>query len=139
MRSAATRSHSVMPPHRDTSACRQSTAPGNAPPGRTQLVAELMPLFPAGPHLGQHQRDGVPGECAVGLRRIGGHRVGRRGHGFDRGIVHDALPERAPAASWSAARAATAMMVRAGLAAPWVGSTLPSVMYRFGTAKLRQD
>ena len=54
-------------------------------------------------------------------------------------MTHDALPERAPAASWSAARAATAMMVSAGLAAPWVGSTLPSVMYRFGTAKLRQD
>ena len=48
-------------------------------------------------------------------------------------------PSGPPAASWSAARAATAMMVRAGLAAPWVGSTLPSVMYRFGTAKLRQD
>ena len=28
----------------------------------------------------------------------------------------------------SAARAATAMMVRAGFALPWVGSTLPSVM-----------
>ncbi len=31
------------------------------------------------------------------------------------------------------------MMVRAGLALPWVGSTLPSVMYRLGTAKLRQS
>ena len=30
------------------------------------------------------------------------------------------------------------MMVSAGLALPWVGSTLPSVMYRLGTAKLRQ-
>jgi hypothetical protein len=32
------------------------------------------------------------------------------------------------AASWSAVRAVRAMMVRAGLALPWVGSTLPSVM-----------
>src|SRR2546429_5121033 len=40
---------------------------------------------------------------------------------------------------WSAARAARAMMVRAGLAEPWVGSTLPSVMYRFGTAKVRRS
>src|SRR6202040_2952810 len=47
-------------------------------------------------------------------------------------------PPRAPACSRPAARAATAMMVRAGLALPWVGSTLPSVMYRLGTAKLRQ-
>src|SRR6266699_2068911 len=47
-------------------------------------------------------------------------------------------PAREPEISWSAARAATAMMVRAGLALPWVGSTLPSVMYRLGTAKLRQ-
>ena len=31
------------------------------------------------------------------------------------------------------------MMVSAGLALPWVGSTLPSVMYRLGTAKLRQS
>jgi hypothetical protein len=54
-------------------------------------------------------------------------------------VSHDALPERAPAARWPAARAARAMMVSAGLAAPWVGSTLPSVMYRFGTAKLRQN
>ena len=30
------------------------------------------------------------------------------------------------------------MMVSAGLALPWVGSTLPSVMNRLGTAKLRQ-
>ena len=30
------------------------------------------------------------------------------------------------------------MMVRAGLALPWVGSTLPSAMTRSGTAKLRQ-
>ena len=37
-------------------------------------------------------------------------------------------PPRAPALSRSAARAATAMMVSAGLALPWVGSTLPSVM-----------
>src|SRR6185369_15588644 len=56
-----------------------------------------------------------------------------------REVAHDARPERAPPASWPAARAATAMMVSAGLAAPWVGSTLPSVMYRFGTAKLRQN
>lgn len=57
-----------------------------------------------------------------------GHGVNLGGHGLDRRIVHELPPDRAPAASWPAARAATAMMVRAGLAAPWVGSTLPSVM-----------
>ena len=36
------------------------------------------------------------------------------------------------------ARAATAMIVSAGLALPWVGSALPSVMYRLGTANVRQ-
>ena len=43
------------------------------------------------------------------------------------GLPHEG-PPRAPACSRPAARAATAMMVRAGLALPWVGSTLPSVM-----------
>ena len=40
-------------------------------------------------------------------------------------------------ASRSAARAASAMMVSAGLAAPWVGSTLPSTTNRLGTPKTR--
>lgn len=38
------------------------------------------------------------------------------------------VPRREVEMRRSATRAATAMMVSAGLALPWVGSTLPSVM-----------
>ena len=41
------------------------------------------------------------------------------------------------AASRSASREASAMIVSAGLAEPWVGITLPSAMNRFGTPQAR--
>ena len=42
-----------------------------------------------------------------------------------------------PLAIRSASRAARAMIVRAGLALPWVGQTDPSARNRFGTAHAR--
>jgi hypothetical protein len=39
--------------------------------------------------------------------------------------------------SRSASREASAMIVKAGLAEPWVGITLPSAMNRFGTSHVR--
>src|SRR6476661_4966362 len=87
---------------------------------------------------------GVPGEGAVGLRFRGREPVHRNGGPVDGCPGAHGAPAGEGVSAWTcrvasrwAARAASAMMVSAGLAAPWVGSTLPSTMNRLGTPKTR--
>ena len=83
--------------------------------------------------------DRVPGQRPVGLGFGGGERVDAGGDPVDRRPAgrrprtHDVpacwrsdRPRRLRRTSRSAARAASAMIVSAGFAAPWVGSVLPS-------------
>src|SRR5579875_2225012 len=96
-----------------------------------------MSVRPADPgrlaraHRRQHQCRRVPRERAVGLGRIGRDRERARSDGLDPGTAHG-LPARIPAQ-----RSASAMMTSAGLAAPSVGSTLPSTTNRLGTPHTR--
>ena len=71
----------------------------------------------------------VPGERAVGLGRLrsGSCRPPRRRRRHRTRSLLAAQPRCAPM-RWSATRAASDMIVSAGLADPCVGSTLPSVM-----------
>ena len=73
---------------------------------------------------------GVPGQRAIGFGLVGGDGVGAGcdvsdGHP---GLCRECHPVRDSVMRWSAQRAARAMIVNAGLAEPWVGSTLPSVI-----------
>src|SRR6185312_9413275 len=89
--------------------------------------------------LDQDNRGLVPGKGPVTLGTVGRNAIGA---GREVGDRHEALsrstcsPLRMPSTMRWAQRAARAMMVSAGLAEPWVGKTLPSTTYKFGTAKL---
>jgi hypothetical protein len=89
---------------------------GGAGAGR---VGEAEPGPAPGDRLDDHHGGLGPGEGAVGLRLLGGDRVHGDVEPLDRRRAH-------PAATCSAQRAASAMIVSAGLALPWVGRTLPS-------------
>ena len=76
----------------------------------------------------------VPGERAVGFGLFGRDAVGADVERIGRvagSASHGSCVRRLGPAS--------AMIVSAGLALPWVGSTLPSVTNRFGTAKVRRS
>lgn len=80
-----------------------------------------------GPH------SGAEGTISLRRDRWGGNFVSDAlGVGCSDSVLDPALPR------WSAARAASAMMVSAGFALPRVGHTLPSTTKRSGTAKVPQ-